>query len=89
MPGYLEQVKDTRTMNEINEPPLPKPEVSVNDETAVIGRSSTCWDSEESSSCPIDTDSILMPIGHTSINEFKVAGEAKIRIAMKNTELDY
>jgi hypothetical protein len=89
MPGYLEQVKDTRTMNEINELPLPKPEVSVNEETAVIEKSSACWDSDESSGCPIDKDPLLLPIDHTGINEFKIAGEAKIRIAMKNTDLDY
>jgi hypothetical protein len=89
MPGYLEKVKDTRTMNEIDKRPLPKPEVRVNEETAIIEKSSACWDSEKSSGCPIDKDLILLPIGHTGINEFKVAGEAKIRIVMKNTDLDY
>jgi hypothetical protein len=76
-------------VNKINEMLLPNPEVSVNEETAGIEKSSACWDSDESIGCPIDKDSLLLPLDHTGINKFNVAVDAKIRIAMKNTDLDY
>lgn len=66
----------------------PQVELNVSGEVVKI-TPSTCWDSDNSSGCPVDDEPFLLPIDPFLKNEFYVADEAIVKVNIPNTKRKY
>ncbi|MEK3805426.1 hypothetical protein MHB63_02340 [Bacillus sp. FSL H8-0547] len=84
IPQLIQKVEFQAIQNE----PEPMAELTVNEETSPI-RLSTCWDSDDSSGCPIDREPYLLPTDDVGVAEFQVNGEAFAELNFLNTDRSF
>jgi hypothetical protein len=79
---------DKRESAAIQKEEIPRVELNVSGEVVKI-TPSTCWDSDDSSGCPVDNKPFLLPIDPFVKNEFYVVDESVVEITIPNTKRKY
>ncbi|MGD6793131.1 hypothetical protein [Metabacillus indicus] len=84
IPQLIQKAEFRAIQNE----PEPMAELTVNEQTSPI-RLGTCWDSDDSSGCPIDREPYLLPTDDVGVAEFQVNGEAYAELNFLNTDRSF
>ncbi|MEM5017666.1 hypothetical protein WKH31_15335 [Metabacillus indicus] len=84
LPQLIQKAEFRAIQNE----PRPMAELTVNEQTSSI-RLGTCWDSDDSSGCPIDREPYLLPTDDVGVAEFQVNGEAFAELNFLNTDRSF
>ncbi|WP_411334801.1 hypothetical protein ACK1LH_06395 [Metabacillus indicus] len=84
IPQLIQKAEFRAIQNE----PEPMAELTVNEQTSPI-RLGTCWDSDDSSGCPIDREPYLLPTDDVGVAEFQVNGEAFAELNFLNTDRSF
>lgn len=84
IPNFVDKLE----FAEIQKEEIPRVELNVNGEVVKI-KPSTCWDSDDSSGCPVADEPFLLPIDPVGINVFDMADEAEVKVSIPNTKKKY
>ncbi|KEZ52485.1 hypothetical protein [Metabacillus indicus] len=84
----IPQLIQKAEFRDIKNEPRPMAELTVNEQTSSI-RLGSCWDSDDSSGCPIDREPYLLPTDDVGVTEFQVDGEAFAELNFLNTDRSF